>query len=168
MKRDLYNSLPVDTGKIVFIGDSHIERSPFAEVFHGLNRGIGSETLRDLLQRMPDILAMDPRAIFVCTGANDISIMSVAEIEQNFDFLALTYKDIPLYISTIIPVNSHYPGAENINERTRKINDYLRRGKGYTFIESIDSLRDSMTYDNTHLNAAGYRAWMERMRKVLK
>ena len=168
MKRNLYNSLPVDSGKIVFIGDSHIERSPFAEVFHGLNRGIGSEPLRDLLKRMPDVLAMHPGAIFVCTGANDIQIMPVGEIERNFDSLVRACKGIPLYISAILPVNEHYPGAGSINENTREINEYLSREHGYIFLEPVALLPDELTYDNVHLNAAGYRIWIEGIRKVLK
>lgn len=166
-KRDIYRANPVQPGNIIFIGDSHIERSPFAEQLRIINRGIAGETTTQLLSRLQDVIDQKPSVILLLTGINDIRQGETLKLPGNFDAIFTRLKGIKLLVSPVMPVNSRYPNAAVINVGVMQINGYIKSQQvkyGYEIIPGFDSLPDSLTLDNLHLNGRGYRLWLEKIK----
>lgn len=68
---------PAEDGRVVYIGDSITDGWPLAESFPGkpyVNRGISGQTTAQMLVRFyPDVLALNPDAVVIFAGTNDIA-----------------------------------------------------------------------------------------------
>lgn len=110
--------LPADAGRVVFLGDSITDFWKLDEYFPEksyVNRGIGGQTTPQMLVRMyPDVIELQPRAMILLAGINDIASNtgpSTAEmIEQNI--MAMTelaqHHGIKVILCSLLPV-SDYP-----------------------------------------------------------
>ena len=69
-----------DQGAVVFLGDSITQGwgADFKKSFDGMklaNRGIGGDTTRGMLLRLQeDVLALNPKAVVLLMGTNDIEV----------------------------------------------------------------------------------------------
>jgi lysophospholipase L1-like esterase len=109
---------PADPGRVVFLGDSITDFWKLDEYFPEkpyVNRGIGGQTTPQMLVRMyPDVIELQPRAIIVLAGINDVARNtgpSTAEmIEENI--MAMTElaqrHGIKVVLCSLLPV-SDYP-----------------------------------------------------------
>lgn len=64
---------------IVFLGDSITEKIDWHELFHNshydiLNRGIGSDTISGVINRINTIINLKPSKVFLMIGINDIAL----------------------------------------------------------------------------------------------
>ena len=68
---------PVDPGRVVFFGDSITDGWRLEESFPGkpyVNRGISGQTTAQMLVRFyPDVVALEPAAVIVLAGTNDVA-----------------------------------------------------------------------------------------------
>lgn len=68
---------PVEPGRVVFLGDSITDGWRLDEAFSGkpyVNRGISGQTTAQMLVRFyPDVLALEPAAVMLLAGTNDIA-----------------------------------------------------------------------------------------------
>lgn len=75
--KPIYESLNSEFShnKIVFLGDSITYRFPWHEAFDGqaINRGIGSDTTVEILNRIDEIAKLNPKVVLVMVGINDLS-----------------------------------------------------------------------------------------------
>jgi len=109
---------PANPKRVVFMGDSITDGWKLDEQFPGqpyVNRGIGGQTTPQMLVRMyPDVINLQPAAMVVLAGTNDIARNTgpaTAEIvEQNI--MAMTelaqHHGIKVILCSILPV-SDYP-----------------------------------------------------------
>ncbi len=109
---------PAEAGRVVFMGDSITDFWRLEESFPGkpyVNRGIGGQTTPQMLVRMyPDVIDLQPAAMVVLAGTNDISRntgpSTAAMIQQNI--MAMTelaqHHGIKVLLCSILPV-SDYP-----------------------------------------------------------
>ncbi|HYK50280.1 MAG TPA: GDSL-type esterase/lipase family protein, partial [Terriglobales bacterium] len=82
--------------RVVFFGDSITDIWPIQKYFPGkpyINRGIGGQTTPQMLLRFrPDVIDLQPAAVVILAGTNDIAgntgPMSLEEIEGNYASLA--------------------------------------------------------------------------------
>src|SRR5262249_6135029 len=74
---DLKHRAPTEPGRVVFMGDSITDGWPLDTAFPGkpyVNRGIGGQTTAQMLVRMyPDVIALQPAAVIILAGTNDIA-----------------------------------------------------------------------------------------------
>ena len=181
-KRNRELGLPDENEKrIVFMGDSITEEwgNLYPEFFSGnyyINRGIGGQTTPQMLIRFkPDAIDLNPHAIIILAGTNDIAgntgpstVKMITDNIFSMAELAIAYE-IKVVLSSILPVYQ-YPWVDDvldppssIDSINSKIKEYVEN-KGLVYLDYYSSMVDDQkglkldfTGDGVHPNEAGYR-----------
>jgi len=167
--------------RIVFMGDSITEEwgNLYPEFFSGnyyINRGIGGQTTPQMLIRFkPDAIDLNPHAIIILAGTNDIAgntgpstVKMITDNIFSMAELAIAYE-IKVILSSILPVYQ-YPWGDDvldppssIGSINSKIKEYVEN-KGLVYLDYYSSMVDDrkglkldFTGDGVHPNEAGYR-----------
>ena len=167
--------------RIVFMGDSITEEwgNLYPEFFSGnyyINRGIGGQTTPQMLIRFkPDAIDLNPHAIIILAGTNDIAgntgpstVRMITDNIFSMAELAIAYE-IKVVLSSILPVYQ-YPWVDDvldppssIDSINSKIKEYVEN-KGLVYLDYYSSMVDDQkglklefTGDGVHPNEAGYR-----------
>lgn len=186
----LFNLLPVEPGDIVFLGNSITDGGEFAEIFdnHKIkNRGISSDVISGVKERLYQIVEHQPSKIFLLIGINDISHgLSVDNLAFQYEGLVREIRDkapdTKLYIQSIMPINNDYKRYKNLIGKERVITDLNQRLKEIAnnndaiYIDLWDSLADKktgklrkeFTNDGLHLLGKGYQAWTKAIDQYVK
>jgi lysophospholipase L1-like esterase len=160
-------------------------RPTFGGFFPGkpyINRGIGGQTAGQMLVRFrSDVVAARPRAVVILAGTNDVSgnagplpqdviqghLASIAELAKAAGIRVvlaslLPARDGKLDASGKPRVWSKDRPKETLLELNRWIADYARKNR-HVFLDyhtavadAEGALKDGLTYDGLHPNAAGY------------
>ena len=178
---------------IVFTGNSMIHRMNWNYIFRKvsttkskqipiiINRGIGGNKTHDLKRRLQsNILELNPRAIFIEIGTNDL--IKVTKNNQNdvIHSLVTNYKEITkkilnhsksiqIYVISILPVLNN----EIRNQTAIRINNELRKyssnKKDIHFIDCFNEFTENNKISakptlmigpwTAHLNDSGYEKW---------
>jgi lysophospholipase L1-like esterase len=177
----------LDRNAIVLVGDSIIEgwhtladdcaelRVKFA------NRGVGGDTTPNLVYRLQeDVLSLDPRALVILIGTNDLSEhTSPEQIANNYrELLArirASYPKIPIAWCLVMPRR----GDENYPTLVRDLNARIvELAKSDPLITVCDSFTplaqpdgsskpEDVLSDRLHPNAAGLAAWKDALFPIL-
>jgi lysophospholipase L1-like esterase len=181
---ELKGRAATEPGRVVFMGDSITDGWPLDTAFPGkpyVNRGIGGQTTAQMLVRMyPDVVALQPAAVIILAGTNDIARnngpQTLEMIQQNFMAMAELAKAhrIRLIFCSVLPVTDAKTGPNGplVQSTSRppadilKLNAWLASyaksiGAGFAdyYAATVDSnglLRADDTNDGLHPNAAGY------------
>ena len=167
--------------RIVFMGDSITEEwgNLYPEFFSGnyyINRGIGGQTTPQMLIRFkPDAIDLNPHAIIILAGTNDIAgntgpstVKMITDNIFSMAELAIAYE-IKVVLSSILPVYQ-YPWVDDvldppssIGSINSKIKEYVEN-KGLVYLDYYSSMVDDrkglkleFTGDGVHPNETGYR-----------
>ncbi|MBR3029595.1 MAG: hypothetical protein IKH93_00400 [Bacteroidales bacterium] len=173
-----FNSLPEKTHSVIFLGNSITRRGPWQELFPFLrvsNRGVGGDVLKGMYNRLDDVIANEPVAIFLMGGINDIPNPSrtVDEIWKDYErLLDKIKKEIPdafLYVQSTLPVTAEHDRNNTINPKVVELNKYLEAAAtkyNYHYIDVASALSDENGFlksdyslDGLHLAADGYFVW---------
>lgn len=173
---------PVDPGRVVFMGDSITDgwgRGNNGSVFFPgkpyVNRGISGQTTAQMLLRFyPDVIALQPKAVVILAGTNDIGgnlgPVSMESIEQNLAAMSdmAQANNIKVVIAALTPV-CDYHRPQTVSRPPEKILELNRWIKQYTashhlgyldyFTSTVDDkgfFKAEITGDGLHPNAAGY------------
>lgn len=176
-RRSQFNALGCPPGRIVFLGDSITEQGLWNEWFPELpvlNRGISGETTSQVLARL-DSAINEPLAVFLLIGTNDLSVgIPEDEILRN---LRDTLREIgrhtercPVYVQSVMPRTAAYgERISRLNQRLEQLCEgdfpsahFVDLWRALATPEGI--LRPEFSLDKLHLNADGYRSWVERIR----
>ena len=173
---------PTKLPRVVFLGDSITDAWRLNEYFTGrdfINRGIGGQTTMQMLARFrQDVAALNPKAVVVLGGTNDIAAgVSVNQMEDNLAMigdLAKAHGIKPVFAS-ILPVSDYHKDADPHYEMTpgrppatiQSINSWMRsycQSQGFIYmdyyavmVDSAGQLQADMSDDGLHPNAKGYR-----------
>jgi len=179
VKFSIFESMPRDTEKIVFLGDSLTDYVKFEEIFPDLkikNRGIAGDTTLGVLKRLDEVISLKPSKLFLLIGTNDIVFnRKAAEIVSSIRKIIETFREkspsTALYVQTLFPVNHNLGDARRPHEAIREINDGLlnlsNEIKDFTLIDTYSlfaengQLPERYTIDGVHLNGTGILRWME-------
>ncbi|HEY0940185.1 MAG TPA: GDSL-type esterase/lipase family protein [Steroidobacter sp.] len=175
-------------GAIVFAGDSLTGTwKTLGADFPGTlvaNRGIGGDVSRGLLFRFrEDVLDLNPKAIVVLIGINDLTARQLASatLENIRSMLALRdeqHAQVPVFLCTVPP--SAQPNAPVDEQQRRTLNDGVRQiakeTKGVTLVDlyaataTEDGTPDPRYFNNDllHLSAAGHARWKEVLQPALQ
>lgn len=162
--------LPIDSGDIVFVGDSHTSNFPVSELFGAKNRGVASSRIKDIMGRIQPIVRSKPSKIFLECGVNDL--LDGRTVTDVFtDYKKLIQVIIP---STTLIIQSTCPVLKDV--ATDSLNACLKRycdSIGITFID-LDTvfkkdgkLDSTLTWDGIHLNIEGYKRWYDTVKRFL-
>jgi lysophospholipase L1-like esterase len=176
-----------DQGAVVFLGDSITQQwePGMPAAFPGMkiaNRGISGDTTRGLLVRLDeDVLAVNPSAVVLLIGTNDLEEGATpGMVEQNMRILLARLKQhnsrMPVILSLVFPSSESMkrPAAliRDINARYLAL---IRHDPQVIPIETYRLFADadgdapkSEFPDLLHPNAAGYAKWASALRPVLE
>lgn len=175
-------------GAIVFAGDSLTGNwKTLGADFPGTlvaNRGIGGDVSRGLLFRFKeDVLDLNPKAIVVLIGINDLTARQPASatLENVRSMLALKnerHAQVPVFLCTVPP--SANPKGPVDEPQRRLLNQGLRQiAKDTKLVTLVDLYAATATNDGTpdlryfgkdqlHLAAAGRARWKEVLQPALQ
>jgi lysophospholipase L1-like esterase len=172
VRRGLFAISRIQTAPIVMLGDSLIEAGPWTDLTGCLtiaNRGIGGDTTKRVLERLDDILALKPRAVFLMVGVNDISLevprdLTRSNLRSVLDRLA--GSGAHTFVSYVLPVTASY-AKKRVNAEIPQLNAAIAKlVADRPTVTPIDvrpqlrtadgSLREEFAYDGIHLTPKGY------------
>lgn len=176
--------------RVVFMGDSITEfwdrdrRGAFASESH-INRGISGQTTSQMLLRFrQDVISLNPRAVVLLAGTNDIAgNTGPTTVEAIFGNIAsmcelATQHGIRVVILSVLPAAKYYWAPEvdpkmpiiELNERLRA---YANASK-HAYVDLFAVMRDAelgmdarFTDDGIHPNATGYATIWRELQPVL-
>ena len=172
VRRGLFALSQIKTAPIVMLGDSLTEAGPWTDLTGCLqiaNRGIGGDTTKRLLDRLDDVVALRPKAIFLMIGVNDVSLgvpgeTTLGNLRAILDRLSAT--DARVFLSYILPVTASF-GKKRMNGEIETLNTAFAKltadQAGVTLLDARPqlrgadgSLRREFAYDGLHLTPRGY------------
>lgn len=174
--------------RVVFLGDSITDgwsNPKYGGFFPGkpyVNRGISGQTTPQMLVRLrPDVIALQPRAVVILAGTNDIAgntgPTTLDLIEGNLASIAelADRHGIDVVLASVLPVSDygHNGKGEPITQTTRRspaqileLNAWLKRyaaDNGHTYLDYFPKMVDDngmlkkeLSEDGLHPNAEGY------------
>jgi lysophospholipase L1-like esterase len=127
-----------------------------------------------LIRFRPDVIALQPKAVVILAGTNDIAgntgPMTLADIEGNLQSMAELAKasGIRVVLASVLPTSDYIKMQTDRrpNEKIRALNDWIRAyaaKNGHVYLDYYSAMLDDkgvlkqqLTYDGLHPNAAGY------------
>jgi acyl-CoA thioesterase-1 len=174
--------------RVVFFGDSITDnwsKAGYGGFFPGkpyVNRGIGGQTTAQMLLRFrPDVIRLQPAAVVILAGTNDIAgnagPATVAEIQDNLASMAELAKQngIKVVLASVLPVSDDKKNAQGqplVRTGARPpatieaLNKWLATyaaANGHVVLDYFSAMADAqgrlksqLNDDGLHPNAAGY------------
>jgi lysophospholipase L1-like esterase len=175
-----------DQRAVVFLGDSITQGwgEDLGGAFPGLkvaNRGISGDTTRGVLIRLDeDVLALDPRAVVILIGTNDLEeraepLTVAANLKLILAALERHNPKLPIVLCQVFPSSATKARPA---DRIRQINalyaDAVRGDPRITLVETFPLFANAAGDakpeefpDLLHPNAAGYAKWAAALRPIL-
>jgi lysophospholipase L1-like esterase len=181
-----FQSEPIVTGRIIFLGNSITEIGPWAKLTGDttvVNRGIGGDITYGVLKRLDDVIARQPSKVFLLIGINDIGKdIPDTVIADNIRKIVATIvqgsANTKIYVQSILPLNpdvKNFPQHYNKEEHVLKVNAMLPgmlASLKCTFVNIFPLLLDDKqrldaqyTLDGLHVNQKGYVIWVDYLKK---
>lgn len=174
-----FRSAPHSKKDIVFLGNSITARANWSRLLdlpNAKNRGISGDISFGILERLDEVISGKPAKVFLLIGINDISrnipdTVILGNIKKITSRIKEGSRRTRIYVYTLLPVNSsfgkfknHYNKDEHLlwlNAEIRKLNDKkVRIIDLYPhFLDADNRLRQELTEDGLHPNAAGYEVF---------
>lgn len=180
-----FKAAPVTRKDYVFLGNSITAGTNWSTLLNlpqAKNRGISGDITFGVLERMDEVIAGQPKKLFVLIGINDVSrnIPDSVILTNYKRLISRVRKGSPktqIYFSTLLPVNSSFGKFKNHygkDEHILWLNDQIKKlaAKKVTvidlyphFTDAEKHLKAEITKDGLHLLPAGYQIWAEVLRK---
>lgn len=176
---DGFKALKVNSGSIVFVGNSITNMHEWWEAFGDhkiLNRGVSGAVSSEMLANLEDVLAGKPKKIFFMIGTNDLGtngLNTAAQVAKNVRTAIRRCKtespETRVYMQSILP-----SGKRDLNLQ-KQTNDSIRKicaeFTDVTYIDLWDDLYSvttgSNSLDKLHLSASGYSIWCNKIKQYL-
>lgn len=186
----LFNIIPVQPGDVVFLGNSITDGGEFAELFDDetiKNRGIQSDVISGVRERLHQVTDHSPSKIFLLIGINDVSHnLTVDRLSKDYEALVRDIREqspsSKLYIQSLMPINNDFGRYKNLKgkeETVKQFNERIRKiaeDNGAVYVDlwpaladpATGKLRKEFTNDGLHLLGKGYDAWADAIRHLVK
>jgi lysophospholipase L1-like esterase len=174
-----------DQGAVVFLGDSITQGwgADFKGAFPGMklaNRGIGGDTTRGMLIRLQeDVLSLNPAAIVMLLGTNDIEVnIPTDAIGRNFEKILKAIKShnrkMPIVLCRMFPSSAQ---KNRPLESIKAVNTLFEASvKGDPQVTVLDTwtlfanaegdANPEWFKDLLHLNPEGYNRWAGGLKTI--
>lgn len=178
---------PLDFGDIVFLGNSITEVggdwSANLGIPNAKNRGISGDITDGVLKRLDEIIYYKPKMVFMLIGINDLDnlvyqkqIPSTAYIANNIlEITEIIHKNCPetkIYVQTILPALDNL-----LLPKILEVNTIIKTNESNKPYEVIDlfaafvegnAVKQELYRDRLHLNANGYKTWINVLKPYYK
>jgi CubicO group peptidase (beta-lactamase class C family)/lysophospholipase L1-like esterase len=174
-----------DQKAVVFLGDSITQGwgAKFKDKFPGMklaNRGIGGDTTRGMLIRLQqDVLSLNPSAIVLLLGTNDIEVgIDAAAIGRNFEKIIQAIKNhdtkTPIVLCRMFPSSTEKMRPKEIIQQVNQLYEATVKGDPQItvvdtwtlFADETGDADPQWFRDLLHLNTAGYDRWAAALRPI--
>jgi lysophospholipase L1-like esterase len=173
-----------DRAAVVFFGDSITQGwTSLAKDFPNLkvaNRGIGGDTTRGLLYRLDyDVLSLEPVAVVLLIGTNDIGLgADPADVADNIESLLRSIKRVnartPVVVCKVMPSSET---KQRPADKIKRVNELISSVAAHypecsvcdTWSIYADQDGDSKAAefpDRLHPNAIGYAKWAGALKPI--
>ena len=168
-------------GKVIFVGDSHIQGLAVNEVNNqGVNFGIGGDTSKIILTRVKQYQSIQfARAIVFSVGINDFRYRSIDEIINHYkEILDVIPKTTVIIINAVFHIDPLSTSINIDNKDIFLLNQKLESlSQEYSnsiflnlnaqFTQKNRLLEEYHIGDGIHLNKRGYQVWIKILKKML-
>lgn len=182
---ELFESMPLDSSAIVFLGNSITEQGEWSELLENplvRNRGIAGDMTDGLLRRLSTITQARPKQLFLMIGVNDLIMRPPAEIITNYRKIIRQIEEesstTSLVLQSILPVNNQVKNTGIKNRDIQSINKAIKAiasEKNLMYLDIAKQLSDAdgnlatqYTHDGIHLNGKAYLVWKNLVKPQLK
>ncbi|MFM7750206.1 MAG: GDSL-type esterase/lipase family protein [Opitutaceae bacterium] len=174
-----------DQGAVVFLGDSITQGwgNDFKGAFAGMklaNRGIGGDTTRGMLIRLQeDVLSLNPAAIVLLLGTNDLEVGIAPEAAgRNFAKITAAIKAhnprMPVVVCRVMPsAAAKKRPREAVAALNAGFEGVVRGDPQFTVIDTWalfataeGDMDAAWSKDQLHLNPEGYARWGAALRPI--
>ncbi|MCO7630558.1 GDSL-type esterase/lipase family protein [Pseudomonas guariconensis] len=176
MRVSLFDRL-TEHRNIVMLGDSITARGEWSELTESrsiANRGIGGDTTKGILSRLDSIIKMQPNAIFIMVGINDLAVgYRPPQIVRNYKEVVerLSGKGRKIFIQSTLYTSRqtrlhHNKYVVEINEAMRSYCESSGKCEYIDLNEWMSSggmIKPSNTGDGIHLTGEGYKEWAKAL-----
>ncbi|PSF32095.1 G-D-S-L family lipolytic protein [Aphanothece hegewaldii CCALA 016] len=185
-KVEEFKNLPMTKEDVILLGDSLTDLGEWQELLQNVNvknRGISGDTTDGVLNRLDQIIAGQPKKIFILIGANDFwwHKRSIADVLQNYKLTLDTLKqqapNTKVYVQSLLPVNNTNFDVALDNSTLSEFNQQLEQlVKNYPyqyinlyphFLNKENQLSLQYTTDGVHLSVPGYIVWKNQIEKYI-
>ncbi len=186
-RRALFVSERPRPNQVVFFGNSITEFGDWKRLLKdsgAINRGIAADNTFGMLDRLSEVIALRPKALYIEAGINDIGqgvppALIAANIGSIVQYVRVKSPGTKVYVLSILPTNAHaqtdYPEIAGKNDIAREVDRLLiaqAMTRGYTYLDLAGKVATAAgdlderyaQPDGLHLNEAGYAVWMEMIR----
>ena len=178
-RNEVFEKLPDTEDEIILVGNSLTHNFEWHEMFRDvniINRGIGSDITRGVIQRLNEILKSKPRKLFLEIGINDIARdYPMDSIFSNYiKIIQITQIESPetkIYLQSVLPCKEIWNSS--ILEINRRIEKYSEQN-GLTYIDLYTKFVKGAILspefdcgDNVHLNGNGYQLWCRSINEYI-
>ncbi|HPN38318.1 MAG TPA: GDSL-type esterase/lipase family protein [Melioribacteraceae bacterium] len=179
----LYEAYKTKQADIIMFGNSITHGANWNELLDRKNvveRGISSDGLDGYIARLPYIISLKPKFVFIMGGINDI--YNWTPVEKIFEKYVRLISELkknnikPVIQSTLFAGNK-WKSYSDRNKEVIRLNKMLSDYAKKNLIEFVDLnkklsakniLIAEYTYDGLHLNGKGYAIWAIEVDKILK
>ncbi len=170
---------PVESGRVVFIGDSITDGWKLTQYFPGkpyVNRGISGQTTAQMIVRfMEDVINLKPAAVMIFAGTNDIARnngpQTLAQVQGNFQMMTelAQLHGIKVILCSVTPVSDYGPRPmttgrppTDILKMNAWMKDYAAKTKSTycdffgAVADEKGALKEGISRDGLHPNDKGY------------
>jgi lysophospholipase L1-like esterase len=187
---------PEGLRRVIFVGDSRAEHWPIPTGLDGFefrNRGVGSQTTRQVLERFDrQVAGLRPKVVILELGVNDLKAIpllperrkliveqckaNIAELVAHSRQVGARVVLVTIFSLGDIPFVRRLYVTEEVSEAIRDVNAYLRGlasedvrilDAGPTLDDPSGKIRAAYQDGFLHLNLAGYKALEPVLREVL-
>jgi lysophospholipase L1-like esterase/poly(3-hydroxybutyrate) depolymerase len=172
-----------DKGAVVFLGDSITQGwGSLAKDFAGMkvvNRGISGDVTRGIRYRLPeDVLTLDPLAVVLLIGTNDLGLGGTPEqtadnLKAILQMIQAQCPNCPVILCQVMPRTPEFA------DRIRKLNALLdgltagnpkliRCDTWSLFATAEGGAKKGEFPDLLHPNAAGYAKWAAALKPIFQ
>jgi lysophospholipase L1-like esterase/ketosteroid isomerase-like protein len=182
-RRAVFAGEALSSGRVVFFGNSITEFGEWKRLLRdsgAVNRGIAGDNTFGMLDRLGEVIALRPAALFIEAGINDIGegvppALIAANIGSMVQYVRVKSPGTRVYVVSVLPTNGHaqtdYPEIAGKNEIAREVDRLLvaqAAVRGYIYLDLASRLATATGEldehyaqpDGLHLNDAGYGVWM--------
>jgi lysophospholipase L1-like esterase len=173
-----------DKGAVVFLGDSitqgwHSLANAFPNI-KAANRGIGGDTTRGVLYRLKDdVLDLDPKAVVLLIGTNDIGNgAKPADVADNIEMILQEIKKfnphLPVIVCEVMPSSEKMHRPPGVIEKVNALvaaeirNDpqFILCDTWSIYADKAGDCPQDEFPDLLHPNASGYDKWATELRPI--
>ena len=182
----VFRSMPVDSGALIFLGNSLTQQCEFAELFPNkkiLNRGIVADVTDGVLARLDEVCRHTPSKVFLEIGINDLLIgRTLTSTQQTLAAIVTSLQQkspsTTIFLQSLLPTNNMSVNrSSSLPDTIVAYNTFLKKialEKKCVYVDLYTPFCNNRALDKRydcgdglHLSGAGYLLWRDCIKEYV-